>query len=761
MVPQAALAQMPAPVTFVQFAGQTVPGLGATGAWLANPEVRPINIAHPERSVALGLIKPIDTQGNGRPDLFVCHFSFPPDDPIPQPCRFLRPQADGSLIEVTRKLLGPGPLPAAVHPREVIVADFNRDGLPDIFLAAHGYDAPPYPGEANVLLLSNGDGNYTDRSSTLPPVSDFTHSACVGDVNGDGYLDIYAGNVDNRIKPYFLLGNGDGTFTQTKGGLPTSIADLLDAYTSCLIADLDRDGHPELVLGYFGGLEGRPQENLILWNDGAGDFTNRPRYALPPNPLGNNNFITLDIVVLDANRDGRPDLLVLSSSKVGASGFDLQMLINRGDGTFVDETAARIGPSAFRPSGPWCAFITLADLNGDGFEDFYCDNLYGGETETVSRYWLNNRIGGWTPIVPDSLPGGLSSGFIQIVDFDGDGSQDLVNVGQMGPDIWYSSFRNVTVRTVPSEPIIRGAAAGDAQASISFTPPLASGASPITGYTATCTQGTRPGTFIASGPASPLAVTGLSNGKPHLCSVTASSAAGTSLPSKSVSVRPLANSVDKYSAIEFYNASLDHYFITYVADEIAKLDNGTFKGWARTGETIKAYLTPQATTSAVCRIYIPPGKGDGHFFGRDNGECDGTMNKNPTFVLESATFFHLYLPKPWQLRHRNGADLSRVHESCRRQSPLHGEPRDARPNGGKGMDRGRRRARHRGYVRSAVEARIPRLTAVRRAATAFIARGLKRAGPATFATAASGTTRCPEWVGTRQRQVRTRRLLPL
>jgi uncharacterized membrane protein len=98
------------------------------------------------------------------------------------------------------------------------------------------------------------------------------------------------------------------------------------------------------------------------------------------------------------------------------------------------------------------------------------------------------------------------------------------------------------------------------------------------------------------------------------------------------------------TVVEFYNASLDHYFITYVADEIAKLDNGTFKGWARTGLSFKAYASTQSGTSAVCRIYIPPGKGDGHFFGRDSKECDGTISKNPSFILESANFLYLYPP---------------------------------------------------------------------------------------------------------------------
>ncbi|MEO8751721.1 MAG: S8 family serine peptidase [Casimicrobiaceae bacterium] len=109
-------------------------------------------------------------------------------------------------------------------------------------------------------------------------------------------------------------------------------------------------------------------------------------------------------------------------------------------------------------------------------------------------------------------------------------------------------------------------------------------------------------------------------------------------------VRSLQPAGTPVNVIEFYNQSLDHYFITWVADEIAKLDSGQFKGWARTGQAFKVYSGAQAGTTAVCRIYIPPGKGDGHFFGRDKNECDGTMAKNPTFNLESSTFFYLIPP---------------------------------------------------------------------------------------------------------------------
>jgi len=44
----------------------------------------------------------------------------------------------------------------------------------------------------------------------------------------------------------------------------------------------------------------------------------------------------------------------------------------------------------------------------------------------------------------------------------------------------------------------------------------------------------------------------------------------------------------------------------------------------------------------VCRIYIPPGLGDGHYFGRDATECTRTLSQHPAFVDESPSFFYLF-----------------------------------------------------------------------------------------------------------------------
>jgi len=97
--------------------------------------------------------------------------------------------------------------------------------------------------------------------------------------------------------------------------------------------------------------------------------------------------------------------------------------------------------------------------------------------------------------------------------------------------------------------------------------------------------------------------------------------------------------------VEFYNASLDHYFITWIASEIANLDAGvTPTRWVRTGYSFKAYATPQSGTSQICRFYIPPVDGSSHFFGRNPAECDATKREHPEFVLEDASYMQLYVP---------------------------------------------------------------------------------------------------------------------
>ncbi|OEY70104.1 hypothetical protein BI198_11400 [Rheinheimera salexigens] len=88
---------------------------------------------------------------------------------------------------------------------------------------------------------------------------------------------------------------------------------------------------------------------------------------------------------------------------------------------------------------------------------------------------------------------------------------------------------------VSSAPIIGTATAGDAQATVSFTAPASNGGAAITSYTVTSS----PGGLTTSGAASPLTVTGLTNGTAYTFSVTANNSAGTSASSAtSIAVTP-------------------------------------------------------------------------------------------------------------------------------------------------------------------------------------------------------------------------------
>ncbi|HEY7901974.1 MAG TPA: choice-of-anchor D domain-containing protein [Casimicrobiaceae bacterium] len=98
------------------------------------------------------------------------------------------------------------------------------------------------------------------------------------------------------------------------------------------------------------------------------------------------------------------------------------------------------------------------------------------------------------------------------------------------------------------------------------------------------------------------------------------------------------------SVIEYYNATLNHYFMTASAAEIAVLDNGQIAGWARTGYVFQTYLTPQPGTSPVCRYYIPPAQGNSHFFSVLPSECNAIPSMFPTYVLEGSAVMYMFIP---------------------------------------------------------------------------------------------------------------------
>ena len=586
----------------------------------------------------------VDLRGDGRRDLILGIGNAPPTVQI-MPMRILRPNASGTgMTDVTRQLLGNGGLPSRQHPSEIVTGDFNGDGKPDIFVVTAGFDAPPFPGERNVLLISKADGTYVDQSGTLPAAPDFSHSTAVADVNGDGILDIFVGNLPLPQRPYFLIGNGDGTFKQASGLIPADVAPPGGStFLASLLVDVDGDGLPDLVLASFGDGLGR---NIVLLNDGTGDFTRRPRTLLPTGAFGT-TATSNDILSIDINGDGRPDLLILAtqSGLLQDQGAAVQVLINRGGGLFTDETQSVLGASASRTNGIWWTSLRAADINGDGLVDFYATGFQRFSNnriiDSVPMIWLNNGDGTFTTVNSAIFPDIF--GPMELVDIDGDGQLDFVTASiDLAGVLQYKSYLNRTPRTVPGEPLVGAAIAGDGKASIAFSKPLGSGVSPIASYTATCGTGIFAANVVAYGSASPITVSGLSNGKRYTCTVTATSAAGSSLPSATVTVMPVAVLLQSVTVVEFYNKSLDAYFITGRANEQATLD-GLPAAFQRTGMSFQAtsLATAPASLMKICRFYISATQPfiSSHFYGRQGADCEGIRDQNlPTFNWEGLDF---------------------------------------------------------------------------------------------------------------------------
>ena len=348
----------------------------------------------------------------------------------PGPVRAFRFGPKG-FADVTAETI-PSPDVGVISPRDFAVADFDGDGRPDVFLATHGLDAQPFPGGKSYLFLHAQDGTFRDESDgRIPRTPGYTHSVASADINGDGFVDLYigelcfscaaadikAGNIADTQGPQIYLNDGTGHFTATNRGLPPVVSKLQKRYLTSRFVDANNDGAPDLVLGSIRGVPG----NLLLINDGKGAFTEAPEDALPPK-VGGIAWVTVAIAPADYDGDGLTDLiLVMTEGYTGR--VALQLALNNGDGTFWD-ASEQLGFREVPPLYPgdyWIRSVTPLDFNGDGQIDF----LTSGGAGTAARLFIN-RGGGYFMEMSERLPF-LGTGPANVVagDFDGDGRVDL------------------------------------------------------------------------------------------------------------------------------------------------------------------------------------------------------------------------------------------------------------------------------------------------------------------------------------------------
>ena len=273
-----------------------------------------------------------------------------------------------------------------------------------------------------------------DATASLPQQLDNTHRAAAADIDSDGDIDLYVANIwgQNMLPPaIWLNSDGAGTFAVATGRLPYPLEDLdFGAYTTCEFVDVNNDASPDLVLGDAGDdLRGGP-DSLVLLNDGRGRFSVL-NDAMPSKPFAESD-IALDIDATDIDSDGYQDLLMVFT-KGSYTGRHIQVLINKGDGTFVDETSTRITQTY---DDGWLRYLQLLDLNYDGHVDFVATQMDG----PGPVFYLNKGHG-----VFGEWDHGLDLYTFDFLDIDRDGWRDILNSGGAhdGSPEWHSIMRHI------------------------------------------------------------------------------------------------------------------------------------------------------------------------------------------------------------------------------------------------------------------------------------------------------------------------------
>ena len=144
-----------------------------------------------------------------------------------------RNKGDGTFEEVTEA----SGIDGNYFSNSALWFDANNDGYQDLILVNKG---------TNTMFLNLGDGTFMDvtKTSGLSGLQTWnTSSACSGDYNGDGYLDLYVTNLGRSRTNALYRNNGNGTFSNIT--LETNTQDVGDGRT-CAWVDFDSDGRIDL-----------------------------------------------------------------------------------------------------------------------------------------------------------------------------------------------------------------------------------------------------------------------------------------------------------------------------------------------------------------------------------------------------------------------------------------------------------------------------------------------------------------------------------
>ena len=299
------------------------------------------------------------------------------------------------------------------------ISDLNGDGRLDVLVAN---------GAGVGVLLGNGNGTFQAGRNYRP--GGFSADAMVaGDVNGDGKADLVVASLCasnsncSSGSVGILLGNGDGTFPAavnygSGGSLPLSL----------VLGDVNGDGKLDLIVAnQCASKTNCPNDTStvgmlgVLLGNGDGTFQPAVSYS-------SGGYRAYAVALGDVNGDGKLDLVVVNSCVSGgncANGL-VSVLLGNGDGTFQPAVGYGSG-------GSMAQSVAVEDLNGDGKLDLivanYCGSgiscYFASSPSGVLGVLLGNGDGTFQPAVGYSS-GGYAAYALTTGDVNADGKADLI-----------------------------------------------------------------------------------------------------------------------------------------------------------------------------------------------------------------------------------------------------------------------------------------------------------------------------------------------
>jgi hypothetical protein len=278
------------------------------------------------------------------------------------------------------------------------LGDFDRDGLPDLFLC--GLEG------GSALYRNLGGWRFADvtAAARLVDLPRMSRGAVFADLDGDRRLDLLVSSLGDGV--FLYRNNGDGTFSHAtrQAGLSGDIGS-----TTLALADVDANGTLDLYVTTYRAEDVR-DDSLVEVRMQGGRAALHPRYdgrlALGPNGVF---------------EYGRPDALYLNDG-----GGNLRRA-EWTKGMFLDETGK---PPAAAPLD-WGLTATFRDLNGDGAPDLYVCNDYW----TPDRVYFNDGKGSFRALAANAIGHTSENSMgVDAADLDRDGHPDFLVLDMLSRD---------------------------------------------------------------------------------------------------------------------------------------------------------------------------------------------------------------------------------------------------------------------------------------------------------------------------------------